>query len=43
MLKKESEKMMEDHTSALIEMSPMTSNYLAVPGNSTNVPKIDIR
>ncbi|XP_039187876.1 electroneutral sodium bicarbonate exchanger 1 isoform X2 [Crotalus tigris] len=39
----ESQTMMEDHTSALIEMSPMTSNYLAVPGNSKNVPKIDIR
>ncbi|XP_034268127.1 electroneutral sodium bicarbonate exchanger 1 isoform X2 [Pantherophis guttatus] len=39
----ESQKMMEDGTSAVIEMSPITSTYLTVPGSSKNVPKIDIR
>ncbi|KAG8129462.1 hypothetical protein E2320_016138 [Naja naja] len=42
-VRKESQNMMEDGTSAVIEMSPMTSNYLTVPENSKNVPKIDIR
>uniref|UniRef100_A0A670YQ28 Anion exchange protein n=1 Tax=Pseudonaja textilis TaxID=8673 RepID=A0A670YQ28_PSETE len=35
------QKAKEDVTVA--EMSPMTSNYLTVPGSSKNVPKIDIR